>query len=433
MHPSSRKRQHPTHGDKRAKHILLGFSLGLATVCVWNSFTFCSSLASPYGIIYDNDTPQVELRPKQLPATNDEGLDVSVSAQSAESQVLPAQPPHIWSMASYEGKLRTPDGKYLPRESHPDEPQLKWRVPGKFGRAFHDHRHAIEVVTYGLAGVLPYYAEILPALRFKDGGRIFTNTTRVEIAVVPNLLDVILDLHECSPNGNGSSVNGDGFFNACYSPPENNDTRAMVRNKNGLIIGASEASYEHCYIEGHREGKTFKPIKEPENRKIDFPAPGHEKWSCGDHNIMEQLVAALVLDVFTGHGDRFRETYQTNLFVLQGQQPVTFVSIDHDPMELRFFTDKIIHKTQPQMLLGYDMSARLREEIRVALASGKEDFVRKINETIWGQLDNLERVVRQIGEAYDKSTGIQKPRPTNSSVVDTLWRRLALVANYYDI
>merc|ERR1712078_897348 len=103
--------------------------------------------------------------------------------------------------------------------------------------------------------------------------------------------------------GNGSSVNGDGFFNACYSPPKNNDTRAMVRNKNGLIVGASEASYEHCYIEGHREGKTFKPQKEPENRKIDFPAPGHEKWSCGDHNIMEQLVAALVLDVFTGHGD----------------------------------------------------------------------------------------------------------------------------------
>ena len=85
------------------------------------------------------------------------------------------------------------------------------------------------------------------------------------------------------------------------------------------------------------------------------------------------------------------------------------------------------------MLLGYDPPARLREEIRVALASGKEDFVRKINETIWGQLDNLERVVRKIGETYDKSKkGIETPRPTNSSVVDTLWRRLALVADYYD-
>ena len=207
----------------------------------------------------------------------------------------------------------------------------------------------------------------------------------------------------------------------------------MVRNARAEIIGTAEASYEHCYIEGHREGRKFQPYREPSNRKVDFPAPGHEKWSCGDHNIMEQLVAARVLDVFTGHGDRFRKTFSNNLYVLQGQRPVTLVSIDHDPGPLRFFTDYILINTQPEMLLGYDPPARLREEIRVALASGKEDFVRKINETIWGQLDNLERVVRKIGETYDKSKkGIEKPRPTNSSVVDTLWRRLALAADYYD-
>jgi len=372
-------------------------------------------------------------------------------------------PPPIWSAASYEKR------RHLSNESSSEELLLEWRIPGKLSRQ-RPLRAAKELMTYGLAGVLPYYANILPALRLQNSAQVFTNTTRVEIALVPNIVDLIPDLQECSTNGDGTSVHGDGTFNVCYAPPrdpanslkrvdmirdwgsssdDNKPTRKKAIGKheylvktehiNGWNVGSAEDSYHHCYIEGHRKGHTFEPIYKYHNRKHDFPSVGHERWSCGDRNIMEQLVALQVLDVLIDHTDRFATNRTTNIFMQYGRQPVTFVSIDHESsFYFRYFDKaKTMAETKAPLLLAFDLPSALKDDLRKITT--KSDFATKFNATIWGQLDNLDRVIRQIGVEELGPSELRTREEvidyvTNyTSVVDTLWNRVQTIIEHYNI
>ena len=69
-----------------------------------------------------------------------------------------------------------------------------WHPIGNTYDQLDPKRYAIEVLTYGLAGVLPYYAFQLPALWFESP---FGDQTRVLIIHVPQVTDAFLDLHHC--------------------------------------------------------------------------------------------------------------------------------------------------------------------------------------------------------------------------------------------
>ena len=102
------------------------------------------------------------------------------------------------------------------------------------------------------------------------------------MALVEGLVDATLDLHQCTIGRDIGEA--DGYFDACFPP------QAAGR-------AAGKAA---CFRKG--EGLTSKA------RIYNYPAPGHERWSCSDPSTMEQLAAAQVLDYIISHGDRlYRE------------------------------------------------------------------------------------------------------------------------------
>mmetsp|Transcript_25299 Transcript_25299/g.28867 ORF Transcript_25299/g.28867 Transcript_25299/m.28867 type:complete len:381 (+) Transcript_25299:856-1998(+) len=325
--------------------------------------------------------------------------------------------PPIWSAAK---RLQLHDTSIL-------DTQIRWRFPGK-RKKLRIHRSATELVAYGMAGVLPYYGNILPALRFRPP---FTNKTQVEIALVPDIIDIIIDLHECSENGNGTSTQGDGKFNACYSPLQSNGTMEMYQNEHGYFVGGAEASFHHCYMDTQRNLSRVKQRdRSYPNRKHNFPTPGHQKWSCSDHDLIEQLVAARVLDIVIQHRDRFDRDRNNNLFILSGRQPITFVSIDHDGNPAYFFKRLDHNVIGPRILTAYELPQKLHDDIRSVFLGSKDDFVKKFNATIDGQLDNLTHLLKQL---WRKTQLNASKSPDYSSVTDALWYRLKMVAEYYNV
>ena len=303
---------------------------------------------------------------------------------------------------------------------------LEWRAPGLGSKII---RNITEVVVYGLSGVLPWFGARLPALRFKKP---FTfNETGIEIVNVPGLVDATLDLQQCGgidKNKKTIPVNKTNQYDACF-PPEGQAGRKPARSL--------------CYLKDqHRNAK---------NRIHNYPASGHEKWSCSDSSVMSQLVGAQVLDYLISHGDRFYSDRTNNLFFFakdknkkkknrssnNDNEGVFFVSIDHHPGEYHFLT---YHDYEPsvrnKMLLHYDLPGQLREEIkRVVVLGTKHDFLNKLNTTLDSELDNVVSVAKQMkqelleGELYASSRRLKNA----SSITNILWNRLSSVAEFYHI
>lgn len=262
-------------------------------------------------------------------------------------------------------------------------------------------RSGKELLARGLGAVLPYYGAVLPRVRFDPP---FDADTRVEIALVPDLVDCVLDLHECASGRNTSTgeIVRDGYYNVCFPPTNDTGRRAFRR---------------HC--RGKGLGRTY-----------GHPAPGYELWSCGDTAVMEQMVAALILDYLLLQWDRFYTDHTNNLFFLRDRAPARFVSVDHDGPELlgRAGKPKASYErwVRLKVLLAYNMPAMLRDELRaVRLRGSQEDFVRAFNASVDGQLDGLTRVL----VCPKKFT----PGPVGTALTSDTWWRLKSVVDFYNI
>lgn len=112
-------------------------------------------------------------------------------------------------------------------------------------------RSAMEVLTYGLSGAIPWYGTIFPALKFDIP---FQKTTQVHVVMVGGLVDATLDLHQCTiGRGMEKESEPDGYFDTCFP------SQAAGRT-------AGKAVY---FRKG--EGLTSKA------RIYNYPAPGHER------------------------------------------------------------------------------------------------------------------------------------------------------------
>lgn len=225
-------------------------------------------------------------------------------------------------------------------------------------------------------------------------------TTQVEMVMVEGVIDVFLDLHHCTMGRDGE--NGpDGYYDACFPN----------------ATGRGEAN-RLCFEKDKLMGN--------ETRLRHFPSPGHERWSCSDHQVIEQLVGAQVLDYLIMHEDRFYEIRTKNLFFSLQEKPLTFVSIDHDMNLCNFFKSKEYDKkVKLDMLKEYSLPPELYDEIRAVIRGSKEEFQRRLNDVIDGQLDNVERVLD--GEFLDYCPGNEKPKSTS----DMIWDRLQSLARFY--
>lgn len=245
------------------------------------------------------------------------------------------------------------------------------------------------------------------------------NETKTEVAVIPDVVDATLDLIECKVGRmtQDGEIVKDGQYNACF--PKGEDT-------------GRDAARELCYLTNNSRAY--------ENRIHNYPAPGHELWSCSDINVMQQMVAANVLDYLIGHRDRFYSYRTNNLFFLKHQHPLQFVSIDHDSShQLRLFRDGSYEEWTPmQILLDYNLPHELKRDLqKLCLRDPKEDFVRNFNASIYGQLDNLTRILGQFwsDSLYDDVRDKVKSAENNASLylVTALWRRLGSVVDFYNI
>ena len=275
---------------------------------------------------------------------------------------------------------------------------VKWKPLGSIDHAdYSPKRAASEILTYGLAGVFPWYGYRLPAMRFNAP---FTNSTQVEMVMVEGVVDVFLDLHHCSKGRDGE--NGpDGYYDACFPN-----------------VTGRKAAQSLCFEEGKHMAN--------ETRLRHFPFPGHERWSCSDHQVIEQLVGAQVIDYLMRHGDRFYARRTNNLFFSLQEKPLTFVSIDHDLNICKFFKSaEYDERVKLDMLKEYSLPPELYDEIRAVVLGSKEEFERRLNDVIDGQLDNVERVLD--GEFLDSCPGNEKPKSTT----DMIWDRLQSVARFY--
>ncbi len=280
---------------------------------------------------------------------------------------------------------------------------IQWRLPGANKEVVKTDRSAIELLTYGLSGVMPWYSKVLPALKFKTP---FHKESQVYVAMVGGLVDATLDLHQCTI---GRDMEGksepDGYFDACF-PPQ---------------VAGRAAAKAACFRKG--EGISSKA------RIYNYPAPGHERWSCYDRSTMEQLAAAQVLDYIISHGDRLYRERTKNLFFLRDERPIKFVSIDHHSPVTDFFKLNREYKgwARVKLLLEHDLPPQLQDEIKMILRGSKEEFVRKFNTTINGQLDNLTSVMVDL--FAEGRPGEGKPK----SITDVIWKRLESVVQFYNM
>ena len=222
----------------------------------------------------------------------------------------------------------------------------------------------------------------------------------MQVAIVPDLVDAMLDLHECDVGRNTSSGERvkDGYYNVCFSATNDTGRRALRR---------------HCKGKGN-------------GRIYGFPAPGYELWPCSDDGVMEQMVAALILDYFIQQWDRFYSDHTNNLFFLKNQHPVQFVSIDHDGPALLGRFKAYESWVRLKMLLKYSMPAELRINLKtVRLLGSKEDFVHAFNASINGQLDGLTKVLVRPKKIAPTSIG--------TALTDDIWWRLKSVVDFYNI
>ncbi len=293
--------------------------------------------------------------------------------------------------------FRRQRSKNLPEFDAP----LIWKWPGVKAKV-KPQRIVTEVMVYGLAGVLPWFGTILPAIRFELP---FSNTTKIEMVRVNNITDIFVDLQQCSEGRNETS-GPDGYYDVCFPN----------------VTGGSAAK-EMCYQKGINMRSTTRIRK--------YPAPGHERWSCSDEFVIEQLAAAQVLDYIIRHGDRFYRDRTNNLFFSANERPVQFLSIDHDTDPCRFFRYQEYEETvSMKMLLEYDLPLDLRDDLRrVVLRGSKDDFLQTFNSTIDGQYDNLNRVSRESFTKDYCKPGKEDPR----DLADIIWERLESVVHFYNI
>jgi len=277
---------------------------------------------------------------------------------------------------------------------------LTWSYPGIKPRV-KIRRGASEVLTDGIAGVLPWYGAILPAIRFRSP---FDNTTKVEIVRLGNITDIFLDLQQCIVGRDGGESKPDGYYDVCFPH-----------------FPGRVAAVDFCFIKDS--------LMRSSTRIRNFPAPGHERWSCSDNFVMEQLAAAQVLDYIIAHGDRFYKERTNNLFFSSNQRPIRFVSIDHDGNPCKFFSlNKIQRLGVTRMSLEYELPPELRKDFRrVVLTGSKDEFVQTFNATIDGQLDNLNRVIREYFNSKPCNE-IEQP----GDIAGVIWKRLKSVAHFYN-
>ena len=79
-------------------------------------------------------------------------------------------------------------------------------------------------------------------------------------------------------------------------------------------------------------------------------------------------------------------------------------------------------------MLEHDLPPQLQDEIKtIILLGSKEEFTRKYNATINGQLDNLANVIVDL---FAESRP-DKERP--KSITDIIWKRLESVVQFYNM
>ncbi len=298
--------------------------------------------------------------------------------------------------------------------------RLRWKKPQLMNlkrkqiEGVHTQRNAIEILTYGISGALPWYGRILPAVRFDLP---YKNTSELEIAIVEGVVDATFDLYQCTDGRKyENQTDPDGYYDVCFTTSAPDGKKIKKKHFE-----------EFCYTK-------FKRRKQI--RRRDYPAPGHERWSCHDQNVMEQLVGAQILDYLVRHYDRFYKEITHNLFFFAEERPIKFVSIDHEAHHRSKFKDfyeskgknKYEDYVDLKYLLKHDMPLELREEIRSVVWNGtKQDFVDRVNATLQGQLDNLNRVFVDV---YRERWTRPKKLPF---VTDIIWNRLQGVADYFKI
>jgi hypothetical protein len=318
------------------------------------------------------------------------------------------QPP-IWSAAAtFAMRGEGHDSRSI--ENARDDANIKFRLPGR-GRRLRTMRRAMELLTYGLGGILPYFGKILPAINYE--GATFRNTTDIRVAVIPDAALIVLDLIECDKGRKTKEGNvvKDGLYNVCFY----GEHYCFLKK----IKGQNHLSYER--------------------RIHDPPSPGHEIWSCTDHVVTEQLAAAQALDFLIYHTDRFYKDRGTNnVFFLEHQRPIQFVSIDHDRTNNQdIFRYKSYKEwVRLKLLLGFDLPQELRSDLqRVRLLGSQGDFVRNLNASIDGQLDSLVGMLDDLWHGTDVrfKKGWVKTPPNATSLTDILWRRFEELVNFYNI
>eukprot|EP00565_Helicotheca_tamesis_P001246 CAMPEP_0185727590 /NCGR_PEP_ID=MMETSP1171-20130828/3236_1 /TAXON_ID=374046 /ORGANISM="Helicotheca tamensis, Strain CCMP826" /LENGTH=354 /DNA_ID=CAMNT_0028396185 /DNA_START=158 /DNA_END=1222 /DNA_ORIENTATION=+ len=323
--------------------------------------------------------------------------DVAPTVDS-QNEPLPPYPP-IWSASM---RLQHNNVSQLDEST-----ALEWIKPANRKRSLAKiQRRAAEILAYGLGGVFPWYGDILPAVRWESP---FGKESRMKIVKVPGVIDAFLDLHQCITGRNESGI-VDGYFDACF-PHDSGRYKAQSL----------------CFLDvDHMKSET---------RIHDFPSPGHERWSCSDNSILEQLAGAHVLDYIIGHRDRFYDDRTNNLFFIWNQRTITFVSVDHE-LDLG---SKSIFKFCPfqnwvwsPVLLKYALPSQLRDNIRNVVPLGsKDEFVQKLNASMGGDLDNVARAFEEIASQQNRSMVDEEKQPL--SMIDLLWMRVESVADFYNI
>jgi len=283
---------------------------------------------------------------------------------------------------------------------------IKWRFVG-VKKGLRPKRYATEILTYGLAGVFPWYGYSLPAVKFDSP---FTNTTGVDHIRVGGVIDAFLDLQQCligRPNGTDRTT-PDGYYDACFPN----------------VTGRGEAK-RLCFT------KDYKYMSE-KTRLHNYPAQGHERWSCSDNHVLEQLAAFQVLDYIIQHVDRFWNGRTNNIFFVSNQESITFVNIDHDTHICDFFTtptkfEEFDEWVDQPMLKNFQLPSQLREEFKNIVSGSKAEFIKKLNATIDGQFDGVARVLEQEFALHCPT------KETSKSTADMIWDRVRSVARFYSL
>jgi len=284
---------------------------------------------------------------------------------------------------------------------------IRWHFVG-IKKRLRPKRFATEALTYGLTGVFPWYAYSLPAIQFDTP---FTNKTDVDQIRVGGVIDAFLDLHQClngRPNGTDRTA-PDGYYDACFPN----------------ATGRGDAK-RLCFTKDHK-------YMTEKTRLFNYPAQGHQRWSCSDNQVLEQLAAFQVLDFIIQHEDRFWSDRTNNIFFVSNQEPLRFVNIDHAAHVCGFYRkqtnfefDGWVKRKQP-MLKDFQLPSQLRREIKNVVSGSKAEFVRKVNATIDGQFDGVASVLEE--EFANECPNKEMFKPT----ADMIWDRVRSVARFYNL